>query len=82
MAVGSIVLKTDMDIDSDDIDSDEFLDYLERVYKENPSAYDLIEFCDGLSKMAGIEKNSGCSIIVVHEGSWEVYLSRDADFEV
>ncbi len=77
MTVGSIELKTDMDIDSDEV-----LDYLERVYKENPSVDDLLEFCDKLSKMAGIDKNDGCSIIVVHEGSWEVYLSRDANFEV
>ena len=77
MAVGSIVLNTDMDIDSDEV-----LDYLERVYKENPVAYDLLEFINELSRMAGFEKNNGCSIIVVHEGSWEVYLSRDAKFEV
>ena len=76
-AAGNIVLNTDMDIDSDEV-----LDYLERVYKENPGAYDLLEFINELSRMAGFEKNNGCSIIVVHEGSWEVYLSRDAKFEV
>ena len=71
-----IVLKTDMDLDSDAI-----LDFLAENYDPGIDVADLIKLNSELSQRV-LKDEGGCSAIVVHEGSWEVFLTQDPDFEI